>query len=463
MLHRTDHLALGEGFYDLVRPATFPESIVRFQNRRWAERIGLGGADESEWVRRFARFEPFEGGFPEPAALRYHGHQFHQYNPDLGDGRGFLYSQVEDPVDGRLLDFGTKGSGQTPWSRRGDGRLTLKGGVREILATEMLESIGVYTSKTLSIIETGEDLQRTDEPSPTRSCVLTRLSHSHLRFGTAQRLAFLGEHESLQQLVSYASRTYFPDLDGSVVGLLGEVARQNARLAASWMVAGFVHGVLNTDNLNFTGESFDYGPWRFLQTYDPAFTAAYFDHQSLYAFGRQPSQVFWALQRLAEAFSPLAERSELIGVLEVWPAQFEAELHRALNARLGLRSSPAELPDATFQMLWATQAPFEQVFQDWFGADGSRAAHSPNPAVYTGPEFDRWRELLGRSEPVAGLDVEPGPCESMEIDEVEALWSAIDTEDDWEPLRLKVERIRAGARPVRMHPEDHIAIEGGAE
>ena len=133
---------------------------------------------------------------PEPLALRYHGHQFRVYNPEIGDGRGFLYAQLRDGLD-RLLDLATKGSGTTPYSRRGDGRLTLKGGVREILATEMLEALGVNTSKSFSLIETGEELMRGDEPSPTRSAVLVRLSHSHIRIGTFQRMAAEGDANAM--------------------------------------------------------------------------------------------------------------------------------------------------------------------------------------------------------------------------------------------------------------------------
>ncbi len=132
-------LTLGDEFYDIVAPAEFPQAISRFLNHRWAERVGLGATN---WEAHFARFEPLPDNLPEPLALRYHGHQFRHYNPDLGDGRGFLFAQLRDE-HGRLLDLGTKGSGQTPWSRQGDGRLTLKGGVREVLATEMLEALGV--------------------------------------------------------------------------------------------------------------------------------------------------------------------------------------------------------------------------------------------------------------------------------------------------------------------------------
>ncbi|HEY6663462.1 MAG TPA: protein adenylyltransferase SelO family protein, partial [Sphingomicrobium sp.] len=149
-------LELGDEFYDEVKAADFPRAVPRFLNRGWAARVGLGDID---WERHFARFEPLPGNLPNPLALRYHGHQFRQYNPEIGDGRGFLFAQVRDD-QGRLLDLGTKGSGQTPYSRRGDGRLTLKGGVREVLATEMLEALGANTSKSFALFETGEALWR---------------------------------------------------------------------------------------------------------------------------------------------------------------------------------------------------------------------------------------------------------------------------------------------------------------
>jgi uncharacterized protein YdiU (UPF0061 family) len=208
----TRHADLGPAFYDEVEPADFPETILRYRNQFWAERIGLGDLAETQWLDHFGRFTPLSGSFPKPLALRYHGHQFRSYNADLGDGRGFLYAQLFDLADGRLLDLGTKGSGVTPWSRGGDGRLTLKGGVREVLATSMLEALGVYTSKTLSLIETGEELYRGDEPSPTRSAVLVRLSHSHIRIGTFERLAFLRDTESLEKLVDHCLATYLPHI-----------------------------------------------------------------------------------------------------------------------------------------------------------------------------------------------------------------------------------------------------------
>jgi len=247
---------LGEEFYDPVQAADFPETILRYRDNIAATSIGVE-LDDAHWIRHFGRFEPLGNNISEPLALRYHGHQFQNYNPDLGDGRGFLFAQIRG-ADGRLLDLGTKGSGQTPWSRAGDGRLTLLGGVREVLATRYLEHLGVNTSKTFSLIETGEDLQRNDEPSPTRSAVMVRLNHSHIRFGTFQRQAFFNHVDNLEKLTEYCLRHYHAEAEGPD-GLLRAVAINSADMVASWMVGGFVHGVMNTDNMNITGESFDYG------------------------------------------------------------------------------------------------------------------------------------------------------------------------------------------------------------
>src|SRR5690348_3228232 len=203
-------LTLGDDFYDAVEPARFLQCTSRFINRRWAKRVGLELPDQ-QWADHFCRFEPLPGNIEQPLALRYHGHQFRVYNPDIGDGRGFLFAQFNSD-DGRVLDLGTKGSGQTPYSRDGDGRLTLKGGVRELLATTMLEALGVETSKTFSLIETGESLYRGDEPSPTRSSVMVRLSHSHIRIGTFQRLAFEEDVDRIGALVDHVLTHYMPDV-----------------------------------------------------------------------------------------------------------------------------------------------------------------------------------------------------------------------------------------------------------
>jgi uncharacterized protein YdiU (UPF0061 family) len=453
----TSHAELGADFYDIVDAAFFPQHILRYRNQRWAARVGLGNLTDEEWLGHFGRFEPLPGSFPQPLALRYHGHQFRSYNPHLGDGRGFLFAQLHDGDDGRLLDLGTKGSGQTPWSRGGDGRLTLKGGVREVLATEMLEALGVNTSKTFSLIETGERLARNDEPSPTRSSVLVRLSHSHVRIGTFQRFLYLDEPDNISRLLDYTVRTYMPDLwreetPARAVAFLEEVCRRVARMGAEWMLAGFVHGVLNTDNINVTGESFDYGPWRFQPVLDPAFTAAYFDETGLYAFGRQPDALLWNLTRLAECLLPLAEKAELERALGAFEPALQQQFGAALLRRLGLQSAGDDSDRTLARALWAflqdTKAPFEQTLFDWYGglASAERAQASPSREQYAAPAFEPVRAALATFAPVPGARLDhpyfrrTAPC-TMLVDEVETLWDGIARSDDWSAFHAKLTAI----------------------
>ncbi len=443
-------LSLAEWLGDAVAPAVFPEHRLRFRNHRWDKAVGLGDLSDEEWVRHFARFEPLPGNLTEPLALRYHGHQFRVYNPEIGDGRGFLFAQMRD-ADDRLLDLGTKGSGLTPYSRTADGRLTLKGAVREILATEMLEALGAYTSKTFSVVETGEELVRGDEPSPTRSAVLVRLSHSHIRIGTFQRLAVFEEDAHMRALVDYCLTQFpgppppgdAPGRDEPAVVLMHHAVERLADLAASYMVAGFVHGVLNSDNMNLTGESFDYGPWRWLPLWDPNFTAAYFDHGGLYAFARQPEAIRWNLAQLAISLRRLADAPPLVAALERFPDLYHAAMARRFTWRLGVESRGRE---ADFELIAAAETAMREarIGPDAFffahrGGRNAQGALGEALAGYTAAPSDDpyWQ----REAP-----------QSMLIDEVEAIWSAIAERDDWQPLADKIEAVRAMARALGDPP-----------
>ncbi|TPG21470.1 YdiU family protein [Sphingomonas koreensis] len=440
----TTILELGDGFYDPVAAARFPETRLRFRNDRAAAQVGLDHLSDAEWIAHFGRFEPLPGSLQEPLALRYHGHQFRVYNPEIGDGRGFLFAQLRDDR-ARLMDLGTKGSGQTPWSRFGDGRLTLKGGVREVLATEMLEALGVETSRSFSLIETGEALERGDEPSPTRSAVLVRLSHGHIRIGTFQRLAHERDEANMRRLVEYVLRHFYGEAagDDGPARLLDHVVRRTARLAASYMAAGFVHGVLNSDNINVTGESFDYGPWRFAPTWDPAFTAAYFDHAGLYAFGRQPEAIHWDAAQLAISLRLLSEAEPLIAALDGFGEHYQRAVSDRILWRLGMKARDAAEDRALVQTveraLRSSDMPVDRFFFDAFGDDlpvdkryddcfaevrAALAAYAPRSTR----EHAYWRG--------------DAPC-SMLIDEVEAIWAPIAETDDWSRFYAKIEAIRA--------------------
>ncbi len=443
---------------DVVDAASFPSHALRFRNSRWDKAVGLDSLDEARWLAHFGRFEPLPDNLPRPLALRYHGHQFRVYNPQIGDGRGFLFAQLRD-AQGRLLDLGTKGSGTTPYSRQGDGRLTLKGAVREILATEMLEALGVCTSKTFSVVETGESLWRGDEPSPTRSAVLTRLSHSHIRIGSFQRLAALDEKAHLSALVDYCLSHFpgppppadAPGRDQPPVVLMHQAVERMADLAASYMVAGFVHGVLNTDNINITGESFDYGPWRFLPRWDPTFTAAYFDENGLYAFGRQPEAIRWNLAQLAISLRVLVEAEPLIAALDRFGPCYTKAMMRRFCWRLGVQPRSPEQDAALIEAAEVTMREGQiGPFAFFHRHRGGRDAVGPLAEVLadyspTGEDHSHWRQ--------------PQP-ESLLIDEVEAIWAAIAEHDNWQPLHAKVAAIRQlgealGDAPA---PSGHLPI-----
>jgi len=439
--------SLGAKIGDPVHAATFPKTILRFRNDRWAATVGLDGLSDDQWIAHFGRFEPLPDNLPQPLALRYHGHQFRVYNPDIGDGRGFLFAQLRDH-QGRLLDLGTKGSGTTPHSRDGDGRLTLKGAVREILATEMLEALGVETSKSFSVIETGEELWRGDEPSPTRSAVLVRLSHSHVRIGTFQRIAFEDDAERMRALVDYVLVNLYDETPGDnpAAQLMDLAVGRIADQAAAFMVAGFVHGVLNSDNINITGESFDYGPWRFNPTWNPHFTAAYFDHNGLYAFARQPEAMHWNLAQLAISLRLICDSAPLVEALESYGARFQAALVRRFLWRLGVKSNgfeaDRELVEAAERAMIETSAPIAEFF------DRHRGGHIPGH--WSGERYGVFAAQLQdyRSDMVAPADPGQSVC-SMLIDEVETIWSAIAERDDWAPLYAKIDAVRAHGATLR--------------
>ena len=438
--------------------------ILRFRNDRAAATVGLDTLSDAEWTAHFGRFEPLPGNLPEPLALRYHGHQFRSYNPEIGDGRGFLFAQLRESGTGRLLDLGTKGSGQTPYSRFGDGRLTLKGGVREVLATAMLESLGVPTSRSFSLIETGEALQRNDEPSPTRAGVLTRLSHSHVRFGTFQRHAYFDRADLIGELVEYAVELYYPGLGNAAdkpLALFQAVLARSAELVGRWMAAGFVHGVLNTDNMNLTGESFDYGPYRFLPRNDPNFTAAYFDENGLgILFGAMPAG------GRCSGTCAMARRIKLTLVTDVptrWsrrstasPPPIARRWRRACCAGSGW-SRAAPRPTST-----SSTPPSRRWRKGARRCVGSRSSSigsaawpqrrgrwpGPGPSFYGGEAFAIFRTLLGgyeadRPERLASpYFAAPEPQELL-YDEIEALWAAISDRDDWAPFTDKLAAIEA--------------------
>ena len=448
--------SLGNEFYDPVAAASFPSHQLRFRNNQLLPHLGLETeqVSDQEFIECFGLFvgvRPF-------LALRYHGYQFGQYNPYLGDGRGFLYGQVRGQ-DGELYDFGSKGSGQTPYSRQGDGRLTLKGGVREVLAAEALQSLGVRTSRCFSLIETGEALWRGDEPSPTRSSVMIRFSRSHIRFGTFERLHYHQRSDLIQRLLDHVIEHYYPEIGSGQYSLFyRRLVQRVAQLVAQWMAAGFCHGVLNTDNMSITGESFDYGPYAFIPTYDPRFVAAYFDYSGLYCYGNQPLICRHNLERLQVPLALVIPASEMKAALAYFETDYW-ECYRALMLRrLGLVNLPLQgetegeaLVQATLQCLADSQGSYQGFFstltldfhQGWRAAADLILENSDLGEA----DWPAWRQCYHRLlvslspeafKQVGQVLITANPPTALIRPVIESVWQAIAQEDNWQPFQQLV-------------------------
>lgn len=449
---------LGDDYSDVVAAAEFPQHILRFRNDALFSLLGLDPDQVSD-----RHIVQALGQFQERSpllAMRYHGHQFGEYNPHIGDGRGFLYGQVRG-TDGKLYDLGTKGSGPTPYSRGGDGRLTLKGGVREILASEALHRQGVTTSRILSLVETGDQLWRGDEPSPTRASVMVRLNRGHIRFGTFERLHYLGRSDLARQLLDHVVAIYYPHIKGkddAYARCYDELVQRTAQMAAGWMAAGFCHAVINSDNMSITGESFDYGPYAFISTYDPKFTAAYFDYGGRYRYENQPLACRWNLHMLQLVLKGVIPAEAMEESLEAYEMHYQQAYRERMTNRLGLAadslSVSTELVSATVEMLHKTQVSYHGFFSDlcqqassqWQASDDAIAAALSLPNE---PSAQRWVTLYRLAltqepsfEAIATRLAQHNPKTVPVRPEIEAVWEPIVATDDWDPLYALLDRIR---------------------
>ena len=290
------------------RAAPAPNPRISVLNTALAAELGLDakaleGPRGAEWLVGRAL-----AGGSEPVAQIYAGHQFGAYSGRLGDGRALLLGEIRTP-EGRLVDLHLKGSGRTPLARA-DGFAALGPMLREHLVSEAMHALGVPTTRSLAIVQTGRTVLRDDfvHGGAVPGAVLARVAASHLRVGTFQYARSTGDRALLERLVDFAIRRHYPHLEGeerSALGLFREVVRAQGRLVAEWMLVGFVHGVLNTDNVTISGETIDYGPCAFIDAYDPAAVFSSIDHGGRYAFGAQAPVMRWNLARFAESLLPL--------------------------------------------------------------------------------------------------------------------------------------------------------------
>jgi serine/tyrosine/threonine adenylyltransferase len=456
--------SLGDDYYDEVTAAEFTQHTLRWRNDALLPRLGLNPqlVKDEDFITAFGKFE----GRKPFLALRYHGYQFGEYNSQLGDGRGFLYGQVR-ATDGELYDFGTKGSGTTPYSRGGDGMLTLKGGVREVLAAELLQRLGVRTSRCLSMIETGLGLWRGDEPSPTRSSVMIRLSKSHIRFGTFERLHYFKRPDLTKKLLDHVIEQYYQHLNtenDKYALFYAELVKRVAELAAQWMAAGFCHGVLNTDNMSITGESFDYGPYAFIPTYDVYFTAAYFDYYKRYCYGQQPSICHLNLELLQEPLKAVIDPSDLQTGLAKFAEYYHAEYRTLMLKKLGFDNwhfaEADTLLELTITFLQESQIGYHQFFSDIARTFSSKWRDEPAfvmntseivPALGSSAVFDNWcvlyHQILNNFDPhqmeiIAKTLAKYNPQVNLLRPVIESIWEPIAQEDNWQHFYDLVQQIQ---------------------
>jgi uncharacterized protein YdiU (UPF0061 family) len=399
---------LPERFFAPRAPAAVPDPRLIAFNRPLARELGLD----------LAAIEPhaaalFSGNAvaadAEPIALVYAGHQFGQFVPQLGDGRALLLGEVVD-VHGQRRDVQLKGSGPTPFSRRGDGRAALGPVLREWLVSEAMHALGVPTTRALAAVATGEAVVR-ERALP--GAVLTRVAASHIRVGTFQYFAARGDGEAVQLLADHVIARHYPKISGAArpaLALLDTVAARQAALVARWLHVGFIHGVMNTDNMAVSGETIDYGPCAFLDAYHPTAVFSSIDHGGRYAFANQPRIAQWNLARFAETLLPLidpdtdAAIAAATEVLEAFPARFERHWLDGMRGKIGLTSEDgddAELVQGLLDVMHAGNADYTLTFRRLCEAAADPPDDAGVRALFAEPAaFDawtaRWRLRLAR-------------------------------------------------------------------
>lgn len=443
------------------RPSTAPAPRLLHFNHELADELGLPleGWDDTMLAEVFVGNRLPEDA--QPVAQVYAGHQFGGFSPRLGDGRALLLGERIDR-HGRRRDLAFKGSGRTPYARGGDGKAAVGPMLREALMGEAMHALGVPTTRALAVVASGERVRR-ERPLP--GAVLTRVASSHLRVGGFEYFAARGEREALQRLTDHAVARHDPgcqSLPWPARGLLEGVVRRQAELVARWMLVGFVHGVMNTDNMAISGETIDYGPCAFLETYDPQTVFSSIDHHGRYAFGNQPAIAHWNLARLAEALLPCLAGdpeeavAQATAALDEFPARFGRVWRIGLCAKLGLTDPGAALEDEEHSADPLTQALAR--------ADGAGETHRSQAQVDA--LADDWLALLQASR-VDHTLAWRRLADAAEGDEggLRALWSGRGADDQalgdwlarWRDLGRAQDggdpgmaQIRAAARAQRM-------------
>jgi uncharacterized protein YdiU (UPF0061 family) len=394
---------LPEVFFFPAKPATVRAPRVSILNHRFAKELGFDfGAMSTETIATVFAGQELPSG-SQPIAQAYAGHQFGGFTM-LGDGRAILLGEHRTP-SGQLVDIQFKGSGPTRFSRNGDGRAALGPMLREYIISESMAALGIPTTRSLAVVTTGEPVYRA---SALKGAILTRVAASHIRVGTFQYLAARQDESNLRLLADYAIGRHYPELiDGprKYLEFFRTVADRQALLIARWQLVGFIHGVMNTDNMAISGETIDYGPCAFMNAYSPGTVFSSIDHAGRYAYGNQPAVAQWNLARFAETLLPLfdsdQEKSVTLAteVLEEFPAVFERYWLAGMRKKLGIQTDETGDVDSIQSLLdWMekSKSDFTNTFRDLSSEE------PPIGERYQDPEFrawySRWRERLNRDD-----------------------------------------------------------------
>jgi len=394
---------LPDRFFTRLNPIPVSEPALIALNKPLAQRLGLTLPDDAASLARlFSGNEVPDGA--APLAQVYAGHQFGGWSPQLGDGRAVLLGEVTAP-DGARFDIQLKGAGQTPYSRMGDGRAWLGPVLREYVVSEAMAALGIPTTRALAAVTTGDVVLR-DERRP--GAVFTRVAASHIRVGTFQYFAARNDRDGLERLANYTIERHYPTVQGPS-GLLAAAIRAHARLISRWMGVGFIHGVMNTDNMTLSGETIDYGPCAFMDSYHPQQVFSSIDQFGRYSYANQPQIAAWNLAQLATSLLPLmpdrtAAIEEFTSAVNGFADLFDLEWHATLRAKLGLSTAEDDDAALAFDLLDRMAqggADFTQTFRALSSDAPETAADAfEAPAAFT-PWFDKWRARIARDPQTA--------------------------------------------------------------
>jgi len=394
---------LPSAFFTYVTPQLLDNTRWVLWNGEFAQQFGLPAAENEELLNVFAgqkEFAPFA-----PLAMKYAGHQFGVYNPDLGDGRGLLLAEMQHQ-DGTWFDIHLKGAGLTPYSRMGDGRAVLRSTIREYLCSEAMAGLGIPTTRALGMMDSDTPVYR---EKTEYGALLIRVAETHIRFGHFEHFFYTNQLAEQKLLADKVIEWHFPECleaEKPYAAMFESIVEKTAEMIAYWQAYGFAHGVMNTDNMSILGQTFDYGPFGFLDDYDPNYICNHSDYQGRYAFEQQPRIALWNLSALAHSLSPLVQREDLEAALGKFEVRLSQKFSELMRAKLGLHTKVDEdgrLFEAMFELLNQNKADYTRFFRELSSLD----VKSPQAVIDL---------FIDREAASAWVDLYLARCE-LEVDE----------------------------------------------